>query len=205
MVSWSFTRCFSANVSAASLFENVATTGPLASPRLTSNLAPSWVTTYVLMPSVWHGPSHAPSGTVYESFSPSKLTHYVGDSSRRPHPSPDSPGAVPLRTSRHRGHDDAGEQSWGTSGSAIGRGLSLRPGDATGSIDTRLPCAASSRGTGGDDGNASQRYACMSNSTQQAASRSGQFVRSQRHSRKMNMDWCRSLLIYCALSDRGFI
>jgi hypothetical protein len=69
MVSWSLTRCFSANVSAASLFENVATTGPLASPRLTSNLAPSWVTTYVLMPSVWHGPSHAPSGTVYESFS----------------------------------------------------------------------------------------------------------------------------------------
>jgi hypothetical protein len=34
---------------------------------------------------------------------PSKLTHYVGDSSRRPHPSPDSPGAAPLRTSRHRG------------------------------------------------------------------------------------------------------
>ena len=49
---WSFTRCFSANVSAASLFENVATTSPFASPTLTSNLAPSWVTVYVFMLSV---------------------------------------------------------------------------------------------------------------------------------------------------------
>jgi hypothetical protein len=45
-------RCplfFSANLSAASLFENVASTRPLASPTLTLNLAPSWVTMYVFM------------------------------------------------------------------------------------------------------------------------------------------------------------
>ena len=58
--------------------------------------------------------------------------------------------------------------------------------------------------TVGDDGR--QLHSCMWNSTQQAvASSQGQFVRSQWHSRKMNMDWCRSLLIYCALSDRGII
>jgi hypothetical protein len=116
MVSWSFTSCFSANVSAASLFENVATTGPLASPRLTSNLAPSWVTTYVLMPSVWHGPSHAPSGTVYESFSA-----YVGGSSRRPHPSPDSPGAVPLRTSRRGARTTMWGSVWCSTRNAVTR------------------------------------------------------------------------------------
>ena len=41
------------------------------------------------------------------SFHRRQTDHYVGDSSRRPHPSPDSPGAVPLQTSRHRGHDEA--------------------------------------------------------------------------------------------------
>jgi len=40
--------CFSANLSAASLLEKVATTRPLASPSLTSNMGPSWVTRYVL-------------------------------------------------------------------------------------------------------------------------------------------------------------
>ena len=45
----SITRCLSANLSAASLFENVATTRPFVSPTLTSNLDPSLVTTYVLM------------------------------------------------------------------------------------------------------------------------------------------------------------
>jgi hypothetical protein len=39
----------SANVSAASLFENVATTRPFAPPTLTSNLDPSWVTMYLFM------------------------------------------------------------------------------------------------------------------------------------------------------------
>src|SRR5689334_7334536 len=47
---WAIARCFSANASAASLFENVAITCPLALSSLTSNLAPSWVTIYVLMP-----------------------------------------------------------------------------------------------------------------------------------------------------------
>ena len=41
--------CCSANLSAASLLEKVATTRPLASPSLTSNTGPSWVTRYVLM------------------------------------------------------------------------------------------------------------------------------------------------------------
>jgi hypothetical protein len=41
--------CCSANLSAASLLEKVATTRPLASPSLTSNMGPSWVTRYVLM------------------------------------------------------------------------------------------------------------------------------------------------------------
>ena len=39
----------------ASLFENMATTGPFASPTLTSNLAPSWVTVYVFMVSIFTG------------------------------------------------------------------------------------------------------------------------------------------------------
>ena len=53
--SWSFNRCFSANVSAASLFEKVARTGPLLSPSRTAKNAPSWVTTYVAIPLIWHG------------------------------------------------------------------------------------------------------------------------------------------------------
>ena len=44
----SITRCLSANLSAASLFENVATTRPFASPTLTSNRDPSWATMYVM-------------------------------------------------------------------------------------------------------------------------------------------------------------
>ena len=52
--SWSFNRCFSANVSAAKLFEKVARTCPLLSPSLTAKNAPSWVTTYVAISLVWH-------------------------------------------------------------------------------------------------------------------------------------------------------
>ena len=42
-------RVNSAIASAASLFENVAITCPFALSSLTSNLAPSWATMYVLM------------------------------------------------------------------------------------------------------------------------------------------------------------
>jgi hypothetical protein len=51
---WSFNRCFSANVSAAILFEKVARTGPLLSPSFTAKNAPSWVTTYVAITPMWH-------------------------------------------------------------------------------------------------------------------------------------------------------
>ena len=54
VASWSFNRCFSANVSAAILFEKVASTGPLLSPSLTAKNAPSWVTTYMAMSLIWH-------------------------------------------------------------------------------------------------------------------------------------------------------
>ena len=55
----SITCCLSANLSAASLFENVATTRPFASSILTSNLNPSWATKYVLMVGI---NLHRPSG-----------------------------------------------------------------------------------------------------------------------------------------------
>ena len=59
----SVSRCFSANLSAASLFENVASTGPFAAPTLTSNMDPDWVIMYLLMPLIWHEQSNAPTGT----------------------------------------------------------------------------------------------------------------------------------------------
>jgi hypothetical protein len=52
--SWFFSRCFSANVSAAILFKKVARTSPLPSPSLTAKNAPSWVTTYVAISLIWH-------------------------------------------------------------------------------------------------------------------------------------------------------
>jgi hypothetical protein len=107
MVSWSFTRCFSANVSAASLFEKRRDNRPAGVAAL--YLRPRRVLgddVCALALSMARTKPRPERDRLRISV-PSKLTHYVGDSSRRPHPSPDSPGAVPLQTSRHRGHDEA--------------------------------------------------------------------------------------------------
>jgi hypothetical protein len=85
--SWSFNRCFSANVSAAILFEKVARTGPLLSPSLTAKNAPSWLTTYVAISLIWHSSLQSYSAEpVDRPYCSSKCPPLTGQIPRRRRP-----------------------------------------------------------------------------------------------------------------------